>query len=343
MRIMNLFFLVIILTAIFCFSSCTIVTRPSLKQLIAESKNHDGIRVTGFSGLFSETNVRKRFFGDEAAFLREVAELLQTGDDTDVWDVGHLILSLNIEDENVSKLLRERFVLSDLGLKENICILLARHPFTQENFEFLVGVLEQSDHPAVLRVTVASHLSYSQMEYFEELDAVLKERIINAFLECLDDDREYQERYGATYKVGDYVASLIGFFGSFARQALPKVKTKFMSVQDETEFSSVVNKLRLACSIVCIVPEQCDDELQYILQKTTGDGTESVRLVAISCLEYVPPSLSENVVPILCATIQKESNINMRIGAAKSLETILSKKASLIDSIAQEQGDDVGE
>jgi len=291
--------------------------RPSLKQLIADSKERDGRwhpRV-----LFSPIEVRKRFYGDEVAFVREVGSLLQTGEATSIRDAYEIIHTLGIGDESVLKVLREQFSSVGTWLQIRFCSILATHP-SEENVIFLLDVFEQSDNPIELRVHAAYCLSYflTELGNFECLEDELKERILHAFLAHLDSDEEFQQRFFGTAKFGDSIAALLGHFGSFAKVALPKIREKFISAQDW----DVQNKLQLAWAIVRIDPESCA-ELKYILQKAVEHESDFVRMEAIVHLETVPPILSEKVIPHLITIIQEDEKISNKRLAAQAIHTLL--------------------
>jgi len=333
----NLSFLTVTLASVFILSVNAEEPRPSLKQLIAESTKRDGPWGGYPSPNFSPHQVRKHFYGDEAAFQREVIELLQSGKDD--WSAHTLIMFLDIGDETTSKILRERFASADAFYKDRFFNLLARHRI-KENLEFLVGILECPDHSVSLRASVAYYLSYFQRRYFEEFDAELKNRIVNAFLACLDDGREVHYRFGEIEKVGNTIAHQIGYFGRFAKSALPKIKEKFISVsENETDIDLICTKLQLAWSIVRIAPEQSENELKYILQNAVEHKSKDVRWEAITLLETVPVSLAERVIPVLCTVIQKETSLSNKVWAADALKAILSEQEMLIDPFDEECDD----
>jgi HEAT repeat protein len=312
--------------------------RPSLKQLIDDPAN----RIASPGGYpapsFDSRSVRENFFGDEAAFRREVVSLLQTGEND--LTALMLILSLNLGDEAIAKVMREKFASTDSLSRYYICSILARHT-NKENIDFLVEVLKQPNHSASLRSSVAyflSHFHFSSDDhwcYFEGLDDERKNSILNAFMSCLDDEREVHHRFGPTSTVADDVAFHIGYFGSFAEPALPTIKKKYIALQNKDD--DVKNKLNLAWSIVRIAPEQCDNELQYILKKAMEDKSKDIRWEAILHLETVPLSLSEKVIPRLYAIIQKETCIRNRIQAADAIKTLLEKQRSPFDLLDEDE------
>ncbi|MCL2742433.1 MAG: hypothetical protein FWE67_01130 [Planctomycetaceae bacterium] len=328
-----LFFLSAALLGIFIFTVNAEEPRPSLKQLIKESKSF-GPPGSGLS--FDPFAVRKHFYGDEAAFRREVAALLETKEDD--WEALTIILFLDIGDKTISKILRDKFASSDLWRQDEICNILSRNR-SKENLDFLVEVLKRSEE---LRTDVGYYLSYFQKEYFEGFDAELKNSILNAFISCLDDEIETTERFGHTCKVGDKIAFFLGYFGSFAKPALPKVKEKFISAQDE-DYYSAITKLRLAWSIVRIAPEQCDGELEYILKIAMEDKDKDLRWQAISHLDTIPLVLSERVIPCLCKIIQKETSLSNKIWAADAVKAILSEQERHADPLSEEYGEEEDE
>jgi len=341
----SLLYLTAAFVCVFAFPVNSGEPRPSLNQLIDESRKRDGPWGGYPSPNFDSHEVRKHFYGDEAAFRREVAAMLQSESGEDAGRAHFLIMFLDICDETISRILRERFSSVDPWLQNRFCNLLARHPI-RVNIEFLVEILEHPDHSANLRVNVAGYLSDFQREYFAGFDADLKDRILKAFLACLDDDREVRYRFGQTAKVGDNVARLMGYFGSFAKSALPQIREKFISAQgDETDVNFVGNKLGLAWSIVCIAPEQSDDELEFILQKAMEGKSRHVRWEAIVRLKPIPVSLSERVIPVLCTIIQKETCIENKILAAEAITAILTEQRWLVDPFDDEWDDEseVGE
>ncbi|MCL2710624.1 MAG: hypothetical protein FWE95_07070 [Planctomycetaceae bacterium] len=335
MKKAHIFFPIVVLACLFAVPINAEEPRPTLKQQIEESVKRDRRPPGGFSAPnFDPHEVRKRFYGDEATFRREVTALLQSGEDD--WQAHILVMFLDIHEEAISKILRERFASVDPLLQDRFCNLLARHPI-KENLEFLVNVLERPDHSASLRVSMAYYLSYFQRDYFAGFDADLKDRILKTFLACLDDVGEVSYRFGPTSQVGDDIATKLGYFGSFAKPALPKVREKFISMQgDETDVGFLSNKLGLAWSIVCIAPEQSDEELEYILQKAVEGKSKDARWEAIHRLETIPVSLSEKVIPVLCTIIQKETSISNKVSAAEALKTLLEQQRWLTEHLEYE-------
>jgi len=350
MRKVYSLFQIVAFACVFAFpvSADETESRPSLKRLINESRDF-GFPVTAspsgvppIMGRFHAGTVRKKIFGDESTFLRQVAALLQTGENGDVDDALDLILGLEIDEESVFKILRERFASSDHLLQYRICSILARHP-SKENIDFLIEALEQSEG---IRADVAYFLSYFPFEigYFGRLDAEQKDRILNAFLLLLDDEREIRDRDGTTSKVSDNIASLFGYFGNFAKPALSKIREKFISARDGTDYDSIANKLRLAWAIVRIAPEQSGNELEYILQKAVKDKSKEIRCEAIDLLKTVPASLAERVIPSLCTIVQNETRFWNKIRAAEAINAILLEQESLLidpfdESYSEENGD----
>ena len=332
-----IFVLTVALTWVFILPINADEPRLSLTQLIEESAK----RKRGTGGYpapnFDAHDVRKEFFGDETAFRRAVAALLQTGESD--WNAIILVMFLDIHDESISKILREKFAASDSFVKDYICNVLSRHR-CKENLDFLVDKLKQPDLRAGLRSSIVYYLTYFQREYFEGFDAERKDDILNALLACLHDEREVRYRFGETMTVSDSCAVNIGYLGSFAKPALPIIKKKFASEQDDTDSGSVCRKIQLAWSIVCIVPEQCNDELEYILQKAVEDKRKNVRWEAICSLDSVPPSLAEKVIPCLCSVIQKEPSISNKVWAAEAMTTILKKQELRMGFEDKEDDDD---
>lgn len=330
MKNVDLLFLAVTLIGVLVFpvDATESEIRLSLKQLIAESKKQH-VNPFGFTGLFSEVEVRKSFFGDEAAFLREVVALLQTDDEKDVFDAYRLIEFLDIRDDTISKIQKAQFSSAGLYLQHTILRCLGKDMNRKEDVVFLLEVLEQSSYPTTLRISAAALLS--KIENFEALDTELKNRILNAHLSYLDDERQVYKRSDDLVTIGDRIAHILGNFGSSAKPALPTIKMKFNSTLEEIEFYPVKNKLRLALAIVKIAPEQCDTELEYIIHKSMEDQPKYIRREAIDVLGMVPPRFSERVVPRLCMVIQNETNITNKILAVESIEEILQAQQLLID------------
>jgi len=304
---------------------------PSLKKLIAEAKTQYEWRVlrTGYD--FEPIEVRKNFFGNEAGFLREVASLLQEGEDSDIWDAYTLILFLNISDEGILKIVREKFPALSSFVQHRFLLFLTLHQGQNtRNFDFLVTVLQQPEYPPVYRVTIAEGLS--KYKYFESLEVEQKDRILNALLSCLDDDREFLRGYMITFpaKVGDEIAFLLGNLGLSAKAAVPTIRKKLLAAQD----NDVHTKLQLSWSVVRILAEPCD-ELEYLLQIATDYEPEENddRFQAIELLGMIPPNLAEKVVLCLQAAIQKETCITGKLTVIESLRAILKEQ----EEIAAEQ------
>ena len=302
--------------------------RPSLKQLIAESRKDRTNQVIGFTGLFSAKDVRKNFFGDEAAFRREVAALLQTGENRDIWDVYFIIVDLDIYDETIFNSLKEIFASLDHSLQIRLCSILASYP-DKECLDFLIEVLKQPDYSANLRWHAAYCLSYftTEKRYFEDLDAELKNGILQTFLSCLDEEEEVHWRFRSfPSKLGDAIAPLLGYYGSFSKPALPKIREKYIAQQDEMDVDD--QKIRLAWAILRIAPDAPESSgvLEYILRKSADDENDDVRWEAIDLLGTLPSIFFDKTIPCLLAVIQKETSISNKIAAAKAIQTILEHK-----------------
>ena len=289
---------------------------PSLKELIAESRKQTTFRVIGFERLeiFDQHWVRKNFFGDEAAFRREVASLLQTGEDQDVEDALDLIGSLDIDDEAIFKIVRDRFAsLKGLGIG-----VLVTNP-TKGNVDFLVGLLNQSDSSVHVLFKVADALSWNwslikERYYSAPLETELKNSIVDAFLSHIDDEREILLRFRSSpAKLGDEIAWRIGYFSSSAKTktALPKIREKFekfIAAQDGTDVD--LTTLRLAWAILRIAPQspESKDALEFILK--TMDESEWGEREGIDLLKSVSSVFAEKTIPRLLSIIQKETDIS---------------------------------
>ena len=320
----NLFFLTVLLVCLFVIPLAGDEQRPTLRQLIAASRKDPTNRVIGFSRNFSVDDVRKNFFGNEVAFCKEVATLLQTNEDDDVWDAYSLIRGLDIRDETISRLLRGKFASSNPWLQINLCSALAGHP-SKENIDFLIDVLKQSDYPQNVRYHAAYCLSYftTEIGYFGSLDTDLKNNILQAFLSCLDSGKEIHCQFRVEQdKLGDCIAHLLGHFESIAAPTLPKIKEKFTSAQ------GVKDKLNLAWAIVRIAPESLEssDALNFLLREAVENKSNYTRGDAIALLETLPEILSDRIVLCLLTVLQKEIDISNKVRAAEVLVVMLKHK-----------------
>jgi len=333
---MRQFFLTFTLVCALSFPVNAEESRADLKKLIAESVRRDG-KWGGYPApSFSPHEVRKRFYGDEAAFLGEIAALLHTQSEEDKWTAQTFIMFLDIDNETILKIVREQFASVSLPLQLRFCTILSRH-LCKDNIVFLANIAKQSNYHVVVRVSAIGCLS--TIEHFEGMDAELQKSILDVLLSNLENEDEFIDK-DSSINYSDRVLFSLGHLGSFAKPALPKIKERFGSIQEPASAVFARSKLDMALSIVRIVPEECNDELDHIIQRAVKDESEEVRWLAICYLSMTPPALAGKVIPSLCAIIQKESCIESKIRAAESIKAILLQQQSLIDPFESEYEDE---
>jgi hypothetical protein len=317
MKIQIVVFLIVITTFFVLRVNGEEKFRPSLKQLIKESKN----QFYNHTIQFDPFEVRKKFEGNEDDFHNAVIDLLNSGDESDCWNVAHIISFLDIRNEKIYKILREKFhaLNHNVFLQSRILYAIAAHSCSNENIDFFLSILNHAQSPPAILAQTATLLT--TMEYIEEEK---KKMILASLIPYLNDEREVRD-FVHSYTLGDDIAFSIGNLGDFAKEALPLIQKKYKSAIKNNN-NDIFNKLRLACTIVRLNPVLNNEPLKFILQEAMNNESEITRGEAIGMLREFPHNLSKITIPCLYKIIQKESNLENKISATEILKTILLKQ-----------------